>query len=186
MISILCIWIFFHINTWNNRSLFCVEHVWGRKIEKEGKVRETISNFGLHCCPAAAFSCDGVRDWTGEATSPLPPTRQGVAETRTHPPSPTNVNISPLINPPFRIYWITRGLLQDDPTGRLYAMERGLKIPLKERTKATNAHLVSLMNQLEKISSPHFHSFSLFLLYFSDNSSLRRSSFSLTLIWSKF
>ncbi|KAJ7557949.1 hypothetical protein O6H91_04G017600 [Diphasiastrum complanatum] len=33
---------------------------------------------------------------------------------------------------------------------RLYAMERGLKIPAKERTKATNALLVSLMNQLEK------------------------------------
>ncbi|XP_043691403.1 protein HOMOLOG OF MAMMALIAN LYST-INTERACTING PROTEIN 5 [Telopea speciosissima] len=33
---------------------------------------------------------------------------------------------------------------------RLYAMERGLKIPQKERTKTTNAILVSLMNQLEK------------------------------------
>ncbi|KAH7300888.1 hypothetical protein KP509_23G002200 [Ceratopteris richardii] len=33
---------------------------------------------------------------------------------------------------------------------RLYAMERGLKIPVKERTKTTNAILVSLMNQLEK------------------------------------
>ncbi|XP_043690052.1 protein HOMOLOG OF MAMMALIAN LYST-INTERACTING PROTEIN 5-like isoform X2 [Telopea speciosissima] len=33
---------------------------------------------------------------------------------------------------------------------RLYAMERGLKIPQKERTKTTNALLVSLMNQLEK------------------------------------
>ncbi|KAJ7535578.1 hypothetical protein O6H91_12G039300 [Diphasiastrum complanatum] len=33
---------------------------------------------------------------------------------------------------------------------RLYAMEKGLKIPAKERTKATNALLVSLMNQLEK------------------------------------
>ncbi|KAJ8636130.1 hypothetical protein MRB53_010397 [Persea americana] len=33
---------------------------------------------------------------------------------------------------------------------RLYAMERGLKIPAKERTKMTNELLVSLMNQLEK------------------------------------
>ncbi|OVA10061.1 hypothetical protein BVC80_1755g9 [Macleaya cordata] len=34
--------------------------------------------------------------------------------------------------------------------GRLYAMERGLRIPQKERTKTTNALLISLMNQLEK------------------------------------
>ncbi|XP_042492719.1 protein HOMOLOG OF MAMMALIAN LYST-INTERACTING PROTEIN 5-like [Macadamia integrifolia] len=33
---------------------------------------------------------------------------------------------------------------------RLYAMERGLRIPQKDRTKTTNAILVSLMNQLEK------------------------------------
>ncbi|KAG9445291.1 hypothetical protein H6P81_016631 [Aristolochia fimbriata] len=33
---------------------------------------------------------------------------------------------------------------------RLYAMERGLKIPPKDRTKTTNAILVSLINQLEK------------------------------------
>lgn len=33
---------------------------------------------------------------------------------------------------------------------RLYAMERGLKIPPKDRTKTTNSLLVSLMNQLEK------------------------------------
>ncbi|KAL4333278.1 hypothetical protein GQ457_07G013020 [Hibiscus cannabinus] len=33
---------------------------------------------------------------------------------------------------------------------RLYAMEKGLKIPNSERTKTTNALLVSLMNQLEK------------------------------------
>eukprot|EP01018_Ginkgo_biloba_P017365 Gb_39689 [translate_table: standard] len=33
---------------------------------------------------------------------------------------------------------------------RLYAMERGLKIPVKDRTKTTSALLVSLMNQLEK------------------------------------
>ncbi|KAL9663904.1 hypothetical protein QQ045_019298 [Rhodiola kirilowii] len=33
---------------------------------------------------------------------------------------------------------------------RLYAMERGLKIPQGERTKTTNALLVSLMKQLEK------------------------------------
>nr|XP_029118529.1 protein HOMOLOG OF MAMMALIAN LYST-INTERACTING PROTEIN 5 isoform X2 [Elaeis guineensis] len=33
---------------------------------------------------------------------------------------------------------------------RLFAMERGLRIPQKERTKTTNALLVSLMNQLEK------------------------------------
>ncbi|KAI4306155.1 hypothetical protein L6164_029456 [Bauhinia variegata] len=33
---------------------------------------------------------------------------------------------------------------------RLYAMERGLKIPQGERTKTTSALLVSLMNQLEK------------------------------------
>ncbi|KAK9089788.1 hypothetical protein Scep_028870 [Stephania cephalantha] len=35
-------------------------------------------------------------------------------------------------------------------TGRLYAMERGLKIPQKERTKTTSSILVSLLNQLEK------------------------------------
>ncbi len=35
--------------------------------------------------------------------------------------------------------------------GRLYAMEKGLKIPVKERTKETNALLTSLMNQLEKV-----------------------------------
>jgi vacuolar protein sorting-associated protein VTA1 len=34
---------------------------------------------------------------------------------------------------------------------RLYAMEKGLKIPAKERTKNTNALLASLMNQLEKV-----------------------------------
>ncbi|XP_065024131.1 protein HOMOLOG OF MAMMALIAN LYST-INTERACTING PROTEIN 5 isoform X3 [Musa acuminata AAA Group] len=34
---------------------------------------------------------------------------------------------------------------------RFYAMERGLKIPQKDRTKTTNALLISLMNQLEKI-----------------------------------
>ncbi|XP_062228789.1 protein HOMOLOG OF MAMMALIAN LYST-INTERACTING PROTEIN 5-like isoform X2 [Phragmites australis] len=33
---------------------------------------------------------------------------------------------------------------------RLYAMEKGLRIPQKERTKITNSILVSLMNQLEK------------------------------------
>ncbi|GLT72845.1 hypothetical protein SLA2020_447440 [Shorea laevis] len=33
---------------------------------------------------------------------------------------------------------------------RLYAMERGLRIPQSERTKTTNSLLVSLMNQLEK------------------------------------
>ncbi|CAN6214152.1 unnamed protein product [Urochloa humidicola] len=33
---------------------------------------------------------------------------------------------------------------------RLYAMEKGLRIPQKERTKTTNSILVSLMNQLEK------------------------------------
>ncbi|XP_054799615.1 protein HOMOLOG OF MAMMALIAN LYST-INTERACTING PROTEIN 5 [Prosopis cineraria] len=33
---------------------------------------------------------------------------------------------------------------------RLYAMERGMKIPQSERTKTTNALLISLMNQLEK------------------------------------
>ncbi|CAA0811385.1 Protein HOMOLOG OF MAMMALIAN LYST-INTERACTING PROTEIN 5 [Striga hermonthica] len=33
---------------------------------------------------------------------------------------------------------------------RLYAMERGFRIPQKERTKTTNALLVSLINQLEK------------------------------------
>ncbi|KAL0443328.1 UNVERIFIED_CONTAM: protein OF MAMMALIAN LYST-INTERACTING PROTEIN 5 [Sesamum latifolium] len=33
---------------------------------------------------------------------------------------------------------------------RLYAMERGLKIPQSDRTKTTNALLVSLMKQLEK------------------------------------
>ncbi|KAM7250859.1 hypothetical protein ACFE04_022742 [Oxalis oulophora] len=33
---------------------------------------------------------------------------------------------------------------------RLYAMEKGLKIPANERTKTTNSLLVSLMNQLEK------------------------------------
>ncbi|CAN4103975.1 unnamed protein product [Withania somnifera] len=33
---------------------------------------------------------------------------------------------------------------------RLYAMERGLKIPQNERTKTTNSLLVSLINQLEK------------------------------------
>ncbi|GMJ15982.1 extensin-like, homolog of mammalian LYST-INTERACTING PROTEIN5 [Hibiscus trionum] len=33
---------------------------------------------------------------------------------------------------------------------RLYAMEKGLKIPNSERTKTTSALLVSLMNQLEK------------------------------------
>ncbi|KAK9084727.1 hypothetical protein Sjap_025138 [Stephania japonica] len=33
---------------------------------------------------------------------------------------------------------------------RLYAMERGLKIPQKERTKTTSSILVSLLNQLEK------------------------------------
>ncbi|CAL1354089.1 unnamed protein product [Linum trigynum] len=34
---------------------------------------------------------------------------------------------------------------------RLYAIERGLRIPQKDRTKTTNALLVSLMNQLEKV-----------------------------------
>nr|GMC51738.1 protein HOMOLOG OF MAMMALIAN LYST-INTERACTING PROTEIN 5 [Ipomoea batatas] len=33
---------------------------------------------------------------------------------------------------------------------RLYAMERGLRIPQNQRTKTTNSLLVSLMNQLEK------------------------------------
>ncbi|XP_047342566.1 protein HOMOLOG OF MAMMALIAN LYST-INTERACTING PROTEIN 5 isoform X2 [Impatiens glandulifera] len=33
---------------------------------------------------------------------------------------------------------------------RLYAMERGLKIPQNERTKTTNQILISIMNQLEK------------------------------------
>ena len=36
-------------------------------------------------------------------------------------------------------------------TGRLYAMEKGLKIPPKERTSETKALLISLMNQLEKV-----------------------------------
>ncbi|KAH8494010.1 hypothetical protein H0E87_020676 [Populus deltoides] len=33
---------------------------------------------------------------------------------------------------------------------RLYAMEKGLRIPQNERTKTTNSLLISLMNQLEK------------------------------------
>ncbi|BAF19390.1 protein HOMOLOG OF MAMMALIAN LYST-INTERACTING PROTEIN 5 [Oryza sativa Japonica Group] len=33
---------------------------------------------------------------------------------------------------------------------RLYAMEKGMRIPQKERTKTTNSLLISLMNQLEK------------------------------------
>ncbi|KAL5199366.1 hypothetical protein ABZP36_020569 [Zizania latifolia] len=33
---------------------------------------------------------------------------------------------------------------------RLYAMEKGMRIPQKERTKTTNSILISLMNQLEK------------------------------------
>uniref|UniRef100_A0A0V0HFA0 Putative ovule protein n=1 Tax=Solanum chacoense TaxID=4108 RepID=A0A0V0HFA0_SOLCH len=33
---------------------------------------------------------------------------------------------------------------------RLYAMERGLRIPQNERTKTTSSILVSLINQLEK------------------------------------
>ncbi|KAK3132283.1 hypothetical protein QOZ80_6AG0518890 [Eleusine coracana subsp. coracana] len=33
---------------------------------------------------------------------------------------------------------------------RLYAMEKGLRIPQKERTKTTNSILISLINQLEK------------------------------------
>lgn len=36
-------------------------------------------------------------------------------------------------------------------SGRLYAMERGLKIPQTDRTKTTNSLLVSLMKQLEKV-----------------------------------
>lgn len=36
-------------------------------------------------------------------------------------------------------------------SGRLYAMERGLKIPSSERTKTTSSLLVSLMKQLEKV-----------------------------------
>lgn len=40
--------------------------------------------------------------------------------------------------------------------GRLYAMERGLKIPQGERTKTTNSLLVSLMNQLEKVNFSYF------------------------------
>lgn len=40
--------------------------------------------------------------------------------------------------------------------GRLYAMERGLKIPQGERTKTTNSLLISLMNQLEKVSSADY------------------------------
>jgi len=36
--------------------------------------------------------------------------------------------------------------------GRLYAMEKGLKIPAKERTNETKLILVSLMSQLEKVS----------------------------------
>jgi hypothetical protein len=39
--------------------------------------------------------------------------------------------------------------------GRLYAMEKGLKIPPKERTSETKAILISLMNQLEKVSRLH-------------------------------
>lgn len=41
-------------------------------------------------------------------------------------------------------------------SGRLYAMEKGLIIPPKERTKTTNSILVSLMNQLEKVWSLDF------------------------------
>jgi hypothetical protein len=36
--------------------------------------------------------------------------------------------------------------------GRLYAMEKGLEIPAKERMSETKAILISLMNQLEKVS----------------------------------
>lgn len=36
-------------------------------------------------------------------------------------------------------------------SGRLYAMERGLRIPQGERTKTTNSLLISIMNQLEKV-----------------------------------
>lgn len=39
-----------------------------------------------------------------------------------------------------------------DWLGRLYAMEKGLKIPQSERTKTTNSILMSLINQLEKVS----------------------------------
>ncbi|XP_040373585.1 protein HOMOLOG OF MAMMALIAN LYST-INTERACTING PROTEIN 5-like [Rosa chinensis] len=37
------------------------------------------------------------------------------------------------------------------PSGRLYAMERGLKIPQNKCTKTTNSLLISLMKQLEKL-----------------------------------
>jgi hypothetical protein len=40
----------------------------------------------------------------------------------------------------------------------LYAMEKGLKIPSKERTSETKAILISLMNQLEKVNPlGHWH-----------------------------
>lgn len=51
-------------------------------------------------------------------------------------------------------------------------MERGLRIPQQERTKTTNALLISLMNQLEKVFAPHFHFqerfFELGFIYFSN------------------
>ncbi|CAL5390387.1 unnamed protein product [Camellia sinensis] len=43
-----------------------------------------------------------------------------------------------------------RNTNHSSPTSRLCAMQRGLKIPTSDRTKTTNALLVSLMNQLEK------------------------------------
>ncbi|XP_040361286.1 uncharacterized protein LOC121048979 [Rosa chinensis] len=42
-------------------------------------------------------------------------------------------------------------LSMEAPSGRLYAMERGLKIPQNKCTKTTNSLLISLMKLLEKL-----------------------------------
>lgn len=51
-------------------------------------------------------------------------------------------------------------------SGRLYAMERGLKIPQTERTKTTNALLVSLIKQLEKVLVCLLRFFYFMILYY--------------------
>ena len=62
-------------------------------------------------------------------------------------------------------------------------MERGLKIPVKERTKTTNQILVSLMNQLEKVCFLLFKGIFFIFIYLDHQVKISRLIGLYNMIW---
>lgn len=160
---------------------------WKKKKKLAQLSSSSILNLVQHCefFIRVVFSkgfIHGVGKWTGEATSALSSAGRWAAETRT-PRRLLLYDISPTSL--FFNYWNSKTILIDNPdfvksidalylccclfncfevelliwSGRLYAMERGLRIPQSDRTKTTNDILVALMSQLEKVSTSFFSFF---------------------------